>query len=287
VSELRVMSPDGVVLAARAAGPEAGSPIVLMHGLTMTRDELAAAGAELARAGFRVVSYDARGHGSSGAPSDPRAYDYDALTADALAVMDAFELTRAVLVGASMGAHTALRIALTEPSRVAGLAIVSPGYDPDAHPGSGLREWSRLALVLRLAGPDAFSAALPLGNVAPERAKIVRELTRRRMGQHHALTATADALEAVPLDAPFGTLDELGAIDVPTLVVASRDQFDQVHPFALAERYAAAIQGSGFACEPAGGLPLAWSGGELAREVRRLAEAAYAPVVAATGGRAA
>lgn len=286
MSELSVPSSDGVTLAARAEGPEDGAPVLLLHGLTMTSDELAAAGAELARAGFRVVSYDARGHGRSGGPTDARAYDYGALATDALAVMDAFELSRAVLVGASMGAHTALRIALAEPDRVAGVVAISPGYDPDHHPGSGLHDWSRLALVLRLAGPDAFSAALPLANVAPERARIVRELTRRRMGQHRALSATADALEAVPLEAPFGTLDDLAAIDVPALVVGSRDEFDPVHPLALAERYAAAIPGGSLTCEPPGELPLAWTGAALADAIRELAETAGAERLAAQGSPA-
>ena len=70
----------------------------------------------LERSGYRVIGYDARGHGRSSAAPDPAAYDYDDLARDLEAVLDALGLERAVLAGASMGAHTALRFALRNPS---------------------------------------------------------------------------------------------------------------------------------------------------------------------------
>ena len=44
--------------------------------------------------------------------------------------MDRFAVERAVLAGVSMGAHTALRLALQSPARVGGLVVITPGYDP-------------------------------------------------------------------------------------------------------------------------------------------------------------
>ena len=75
----------------------------------------------LERDGHRVITYDARGHGASTPAPDPDAYDYDDLVSDLQAVLDDRGLDRAVLAGASMGAHTALRLALDAPERVAGL----------------------------------------------------------------------------------------------------------------------------------------------------------------------
>src|SRR3954452_4100637 len=100
-----------------------GTPIVLLHGLTATRRYVVMGSNVLERAGHRVIAYDARGHGES----DPaRPYDYPALAADLAEVLDSAGVDRAVLAGASMGAHTALRLALDQPGRVDGLVVITP-----------------------------------------------------------------------------------------------------------------------------------------------------------------
>ena len=45
-------------------------------------------------------------------------------------MLDALEIERAVLAGASMGAHTLLRFALEKPERVRGLVVITPAFDP-------------------------------------------------------------------------------------------------------------------------------------------------------------
>jgi 3-oxoadipate enol-lactonase len=242
--------------------------------MTMTCDELVMGSSVLEEAGYRVVAFDARGHGRSTAPMDTAQYHYEALVEDALAVMNAFRIGRAVFVGASMGAHTALRIAIDQPELVAGLVVINPGHDPAHYPSDGLREWSGLALALRLSGPTAFAASLPFPGMDREKAVLIRELIRQRLAQHGELAAVADALEAVPWAEPFDSLEELGSIRVPTLVVGSHDQFDRAHPYALAQAYATAIPDSEFVCEAAGAFPLAWGARELAGLVRDLAERA-------------
>src|SRR4051812_39290988 len=102
-TETMVISPDGVELATRQSGPADGPAVVLLHGITMTGDFVLMGSTELQRHGFRVITHDARGHGRSSAPADPRAYGYAHLTADLLAVLDACEVDRALLVGSSMG----------------------------------------------------------------------------------------------------------------------------------------------------------------------------------------
>ena len=73
-------------------------------------------------AGHLVVRYDARGYGNTRAPVGPYAPHEDLF-----AVMDAFGIARAHLVGGSMGGATAIDAALTEPDRVAGLVLAAPG----------------------------------------------------------------------------------------------------------------------------------------------------------------
>src|ERR1700747_1629816 len=110
-----MISSDGPKLAVDETGE--GTPVVLLHGLTATRRYVVMGSRALERSGHRVIAYDARGHGAS-SPALARAdYGYELLASDLLAVLDALELDRAVLVGASMGAHTAVRLALTNPER--------------------------------------------------------------------------------------------------------------------------------------------------------------------------
>lgn len=104
---------NGVTLSGRQAGE--GIPVVLLHGLTATRRYVVMGSRALERSGHRVIGYDARGHGDSLPASEREAYDYVNLARDLEAVMDGLEIERAVLAGASMGAHTILRFALATP----------------------------------------------------------------------------------------------------------------------------------------------------------------------------
>ncbi|MDR5832223.1 alpha/beta fold hydrolase [Caballeronia sp. LP006] len=66
-----------------------------------------------------VIRYDQRGHGMTPVSSDE--VTFDTLAQDVVAVLDALDVERALLVGVSMGAVTMLRCAALHPSRVAGV----------------------------------------------------------------------------------------------------------------------------------------------------------------------
>src|SRR4051794_37369852 len=86
---------DGVVLSGEELGE--GPPVVLLHGLTATRWYVVLGSKLLARHGFRVVSYDARGHGESSPAPDPAAYEYRDLVDDLCAVLDRLGSGKVVL----------------------------------------------------------------------------------------------------------------------------------------------------------------------------------------------
>src|SRR4051812_48345765 len=108
-----------------------GRPVVLLHGLTATNRYVVMGSKSLERSGHRVLAYDARGHGRS-APTAQ--YTYRELADDLARVMDDHGLQRAVLAGASMGAHTILRFALDHPERVAAIVLITPAFHEDADP---------------------------------------------------------------------------------------------------------------------------------------------------------
>jgi 3-oxoadipate enol-lactonase len=255
----------GVTLAAERAG--AGPNVVLLHGLTATRRYVLMGSRLLERAGHRVLAYDARGHGRS-APAPGRAYGYEHLARDLEAVLDVLGGAGAVLVGASMGAHTALRLALASPERVRGLCLITPAFDPEA-PRSAVAfaRWDALAAGLREGGVEGFVRAYDLTSVPGAWRSTIGKVLRQRLAAHEHPQAVADALEVVPRSRPFETLAQLARLAVPTVVVASRDEADPGHPLVLGEAYAAAIPGARLMVEEEGGSPIAWQGGRLARIV--------------------
>jgi pimeloyl-ACP methyl ester carboxylesterase len=252
-----------------------GPAIVLLHGLTATRRYVVMGSRVLERSGHRVVAYDARGHGRSTPARHPRAYGYEHLARDLEAVLDALEIERAVLAGASMGAHTAVRFALAHPGRIGALGLITPSYDPSLRNGpDGFAGWDALARGLREGGVEGFVRAYDLDAV-PERLRAtVATVIRQRLSAHEHLEAVADALEVVPRSRPFESIHELGAIAVPTVVVASRDEADPGHPLEVGEGYARAIPGASLVVEDAGPpprSPIAWQGGQLSKLLAELA----------------
>jgi pimeloyl-ACP methyl ester carboxylesterase len=249
------------------SGDEAGegTPVVLLHGLTATRRYVVMGSRTLERDGHRVIGYDARGHGRSGPAPSPDAYGYDVLADDLGAVLDRAGVERAVLAGASMGAHTLVRYALAHPERAAGLVIITPAFDPEEEDGDRLERWDRLSRGLREGGVDGFLEAYGEPAVPEAWRETVRTVLRQRLSAHEHPDAVADALHVVPRSRPFEAWDELGALDLPVVVVASRDEVDPEHPYAVGQRYAAAIPGAELRSEEPGKSPLAWQGGQLSR----------------------
>jgi 3-oxoadipate enol-lactonase len=266
------VSADGVSISGEVSGE--GVPVVLLHGLTATRRYVVMGSHALQRSGHRVIAYDARGHGRS-EPAPGRAYGYAHLAADLLAVLDATGVERAVLAGASMGAHTAARLALERPERVAALALITPAFDP-AQPGSDaeLARWDALARGLREEGAEGFVRAYELAAVPARWRALTETVLRQRLAAHEHPLAVADALEVVPRSRPFEDLGDLAGLAMPVLVVASRDEADPGHPLAVGERWARAIPAAELLVEEEGPpprSPIAWQGGMLSRAIEPLA----------------
>jgi pimeloyl-ACP methyl ester carboxylesterase len=252
-----------------------GTPIVLLHGLTATHRYVVMGSKALERSGHRVIAYDARGHGQSDPAPDPEAYRYEDLRDDLVRVMDERGIDRAVLAGASMGAHTILRLALEQPERAAALVIVTPAYDPDEFgTDESLARWDKLADGLRNGGVEGFVEAYGDPGVPDAWRETVFRVIRQRLAAHEHPEAVADAMQAVARSRPFERVDDLGAIDAPTVVVADRDDADPGHPLAIGEAYAETIPGADLRVEEEGKSPLAWQGSQLSKIIAEVAERA-------------
>ena len=104
-------------LAAESTGD--GPAVLLVHAGVTDRRSWASLVERLAPT-CRCVTYDARGYGET-------TYDEEdgwSLSDDALAVLDAYDVERAVVVGCSMGGRTALDLAIEHPERVVGLVLI-------------------------------------------------------------------------------------------------------------------------------------------------------------------
>lgn len=257
-----VLRTDTTVSAERTG---VGDPVLLLHGLTATRRYVLHGSTALARAGYELIGYDARGHGASQPASDPGGYTYDLLGDDAAAVLAATGHASASLVGQSMGAATAVNVALRYPQLVRALVIITPAHR--GAPSPNLARWDALAEGLEQGGVDGFLAAYGTPRVPAGMVETVRVVMRQRLERHEYPEGVAAALRAIPRSAAFAGLAALEDISVPTLIVASRDEMDPEHPVEVSEEYARRIPGAEFTIEEPGQSPLAWRGGTLSRIV--------------------
>lgn len=253
----------GVRLAGERVG--AGLPVLLLHGLTATRRYVLMGSRYLARAGVELVAFDARGHGLSSPAPSPEAYEYSDMVGDLEAVMATVD-GPAVLVGNSMGAATSAAYALAHPERVAALVQITPGFSGGAKGDADLDDWDRLAAGMARGGVDGFMEAF-VPPSEPRFREAALKFTRQRLERHEHPAAVADALRVVPRSVAFDGLEALGALELPALVVGSRDESDPGHPLALARAYADALPNSKFLIEDEGQSPLAWQGAQLSRAI--------------------
>ena len=203
----------------------AGPALVLLHGGCLTAeawddqvDDFAAA--------HTVIRYDARSQGrSSTATADFRPED------DLLAVLDAFAVDRAVLVGNSMGGVTAFDFALAHPERVSALVSAGGGISPmsfDDEPfvleqqalqAKAIEAWDADAYVeafLRYGvdGPHRAAGQTPPG--VRERCRAMAIATVRAHATATGAMLTGDARpQLYRISAP--TLFLLGDLDLATL----------------------------------------------------------------------
>ncbi len=112
---------DGVVIHYELEGREDGPPLLFSNSLGTNLSLWDNQATEAAGLGFRVIRYDQRGHGSSGAPEG--GYKLERLAQDVLDLLDGLDLPRTAFCGLSMGAMTGIWLAMHHPRRFTRLAL--------------------------------------------------------------------------------------------------------------------------------------------------------------------
>ena len=199
---------DGVEIVYDDTGPADAAPLLLIHGFSSNRQEAwkrTGWYASLAQRGQRLVALDLRGHGESGKPHDPTAYDRGLILGDITGLLDHLGVEWANVFGYSMGARMALGLAMADRERVGYLILGGVGgklFDPPP-PGEPM------ALAMEADSPDSITDPM------------------LRSFRHFADEQGEDRLALAAFTRGRGeplARGDLQAISAPTLVVAgSRD----------------------------------------------------------------
>ena len=208
---------DGVQIHYEVAGD--GQPVLLTHGYSassvMWRDNVPA----LVNAGYKVITWDMRGHGTSDSPDDPARYSEELTVGDIEAILDAVGAERAVIGGMSLGGYMTLTYNLRHGGRARALMLIDtgPGFKNDA----AREKWNASA-------GERAANLLANGEAALSKSPEARMQTQNFTGLAHA----ARGMLAQSSGAAIHSLPD---IDKPTLVVVG----DKDEPFLAASDYMA------------------------------------------------
>jgi 3-oxoadipate enol-lactonase len=189
-------------------------PIVLIHGFPFTH-EMWTPQIEALQKHYRVIAYDLRGHGNSGAGDGQ--YTLEFFVDDLLGLLDYLKISRPVLCGLSMGGYIALRTAERNPERVTGLILA----DTQAKADSNEAKLKRGAAIksVKAHGVSAYAESFVKSVLSPHTFtadKAVVEMTRR-MIQGNSSLGICGALLA--LASRTDTTETLASIKLPTLIL--------------------------------------------------------------------
>ena len=205
----RTLKGDPKLVYYDSGGGVAGEPpIVLLHGVTLRAEDWENIFPRLATR-YRVIAYDARGHGKSGrAPS----YALDDLVGDLIHVLRDLASAPAIVIGHSLGGATALVAAAREPALVRGLVLEDPWLSGYRKGKWRVAYFGRLRTALdQREDPRAFVKALsaiPLPEPGPRGERTIGEV--RGFYSVDRLVTYHKAVDAAVLDQVL-TSDEAGS----------------------------------------------------------------------------
>lgn len=223
-------------------GPRTDEAVVFLHSLGTDR-RMWGAQADALSGRHRVIAPDSRGHGASAWAGPPEVDDW---VADLGRILDAAEVTQAVLVGVSLGGIQAIAYAAAHPERVSALVVADSFVELDAEVAeakiaelAGQAHAEGMAVVARAYVADTFTRTPPPAHEA--------ELVRS------AIAGMTPEAYAASVRTCFGVRigDRLAEVRAPALVLWG--ERDAKTPRTLSERITAGIAGAELATVPDAG----------------------------------
>ncbi len=202
-----------------------GPAIVLLHGFTgSNRNWRAILPAFTAR--YRVIAVEMPGHGLSDSPSNPDRYALPQLAQDLDSLLAELEISRAAVLGYSLGGRIALNFALTYPARLACLLLesASPGLPSPMERADRVQADCQLAEFIESHGLAAFVErweSIPLfesQSNLPETARLALRAQRLENNPR----GLANSLRGAGTGSQASLWDELGRLKLPTLLLAGQ-----------------------------------------------------------------
>lgn len=226
---------------------EGEGPLAIFgHGLMGSIEQVTPAGRQLDALlkRVRLLTYDARGHGQSGGPEDAAEYGWENMGRDMSALIDFAGEQRAIFGGASMGAATALWVALEQPEKVKALVILMPpplGHEPMREPAEK-QEIAVLDLISAAVQNFGIEKTVEIARNFPGFASSPEEADERArwLLSQNPLTLLYAIRGLVA--SPFHDPEEYRRISVPTIVIAHEG--DGLHPSRAARLLAEMVPGA-------------------------------------------
>ncbi len=226
---------------------------VLIHGLSESRSVWSRQVDFLQRS-MNVVSYDVRGFGNS--PVGAGNGSVGQMADDLAQILSAYGAGQAWLIGFSMGGVIAQRFALDFPGMVKGLVLVASSCTV-GRPGQAFFN-SRIEQVSKdgMAAIAAITEGDARGCFSMGDEQLIAEYLELRTGSVKDPAGYLNACRAMLRLADEAMVEELGAIDCPTLVLAG--ELDPYCPPKASDMIARAIPGAEYTVIPGAGHCMHW-----------------------------
>lgn len=211
-----------------------GKPVVLIHGWPLSSRSWEYQVPALVEAGYRVITYDRRGFGSSSQPWN--GYDYDTLAADLNQLVEQLDLRDVTLVGFSMGGGEVARYVATYGTSRVEKAVFAGAVPPylykmEDNPDGGMddatvKEFESNVKNDRLAFLDGFTKNFL---TTETRSDLVSEPFRMYFRNIASWASPKGTLDCISAFGKTDFRDDLAAFNIPTLVI--HGDSDAIVPF--------------------------------------------------------
>ncbi len=195
-----------------------GEPLLLIHGLGSSLRDWEMQVPVFAEK-YRVITFDARGHGSTDKPKGP--YSMLMFSEDTAAFMKALNIDSAHVVGISMGGMIAFQLAVDHPELIRSMVIAN------AAPELVIRSFKERMVVVQREFIIRLIGMRKMGQVLSERLfpKVEHDDIRAIFVERWAENDSQAYLASMRSLVNWSVMEHIGEIDIPTLVIAADQDY--------------------------------------------------------------